>query len=100
MRIRETMPQRIEAALAKPIDEATALRYAASGMLTVKEACAHAKLSESQLYGHMDGGRLPYVRDGRARRIPRAALDDFLALRLVRRDDLYLIDVTPRRRKP
>jgi excisionase family DNA binding protein len=94
-RIRETIAHRIEAAAVVEIDEARAREMVSEGAFSVREAVAFSGLSITQLTKHMDNGALPYVRDGRARRIPRKALKDFLALRLVRRDDLVLLPETP-----
>lgn len=44
------------------------------GLLTVGEACRLLAVSRSFLYSQMDAGAIPFVRLGRARRIPRAAL--------------------------
>lgn len=91
MRIRETIAHRVEAASAIEIDDAKARELLADGAFNVREAVAFSGLSITQLTKHMDSGHLPYVRDGRARRIPRKALVEFLALRLVRRNDLVLL---------
>jgi Helix-turn-helix domain len=99
-RIRETIARRVEAAAAVEITEEIAREMVSEGCFSVKEAVAFSGLSITQLTKHMDNGALPYVRDGRARRIPRRALVDFLALRLVRRDDLMRLPASagePRR---
>lgn len=44
------------------------------GLVTVAEASRFLSVSRTMLYGLMDAGRLAYVKIGRARRIPRAAL--------------------------
>jgi excisionase family DNA binding protein len=44
------------------------------GLTSVKEAVAFLRISQALLYKLMGDGRLPYVKIGRARRIPRNAL--------------------------
>lgn len=55
----------------------------ADGLLTVREAEAFIRLKRSTLYRLMDAGRLPYVKLGGARRIPRRALVELAARHLV-----------------
>lgn len=45
----------------------------------IPEACRRLTLSRTALYGLMDAGKLAYCKFGKARRIPRAALEDFIA---------------------
>jgi excisionase family DNA binding protein len=54
----------------------------ADGLTDVRGAAAFLCLSRSSLYSLMDAGALPYVKLGRARRIPRRALIEFAAARL------------------
>lgn len=44
-------------------------------LITVAEACERLSVSRSLLYKEMDGGRLGYVKIGRARRIRETDLD-------------------------
>jgi excisionase family DNA binding protein len=46
----------------------------ADGMLTVDQAREFLALSRSTIYELMESGKLPYVKFGRSRRIPRRAL--------------------------
>ncbi len=52
------------------------------GLCSVGEACKFLAVGRSTLYGAMDRGELPYVKIGKARRIPRRALVHFAQLRL------------------
>jgi excisionase family DNA binding protein len=54
--------------------DATTHELLGHGLMTVAEAAEFLSLGRTTLYGLMDAGRLPYVKIGRARRIPRAAL--------------------------
>lgn len=54
----------------------------AEGLVDVREAARFTGLSRSKLYQLMDGGHLPYVKIGKARRIPRRALVEFAAANL------------------
>ena len=45
----------------------------------IPEACRRLSLSRTALYGLMDTGRIAYCKFGRARRIPRSALEEFIA---------------------
>jgi excisionase family DNA binding protein len=51
----------------------------AGGLLTIDQAEKFAGLGRSTLYKYMDEGALPYAKIGRARRIPKQALIDFVA---------------------
>jgi len=51
----------------------------ADGLMTIPEAAEFLAVNRSTVYVAMDGGRLPYVKIGRARRIPRRALVEFVA---------------------
>lgn len=48
----------------------------ADGLMTVSEAAKFLGISRSALYNIMDAGELPYVKLGRARRIPRRSVVD------------------------
>jgi excisionase family DNA binding protein len=52
------------------------------GLLPVSEAAEFLGVSRSMVYALMEDGQLPYVKIGRARRIPRRALLAFAAERL------------------
>lgn len=52
------------------------------GLATVAEASDFLSLSRSTLYNLMDAGNLPYVKLGRARRIPRRSLHELAAQNL------------------
>ena len=56
-----------------------------SDLLTVQEAVKITRLSRSKVYLLLDAGELPHVSIGRTRRIPRAALMDFMQRHLVGR---------------
>lgn len=49
----------------------------AEGCITVKEASTFLGIGRSMVYGLMESQDLPYVKMGRARRIPRVALKLF-----------------------
>jgi excisionase family DNA binding protein len=57
----------------------TTQQLLAGGLLRIEEAETFSGLGRSTLYKHMDDGTLPYVKIGRARRIPKQALIDFVA---------------------
>lgn len=59
-----------------------AQQLVADGLLTVEQAGRLLSCSRSYLYARMDSGELPFVRLGRARRIPRRAVLEFAASRL------------------
>lgn len=50
-----------------------------SPLLTVAEVVEILHISRSTLYEQMDAGLLPYVKLGRARRIEREALEQYIA---------------------
>jgi excisionase family DNA binding protein len=58
------------------------LDVVADGLMSVPEAVSFLSLSRSTLYNLMDGGRLVYVKFGRARRIPRRAVCELAAANL------------------
>lgn len=88
-RIRETIAHRIEAAEAVPLDPHV---LAAEGCCTVREAAEFSGLSESEIRRLIANGSLPHARDGKAVRVSRVGLKDFLATRMVFRRDLVRID--------
>lgn len=49
-------------------------------LYTVKDATQVLALSRAELYEQMSAGRLRFVKVGRARRIPAAAITEFVAL--------------------
>lgn len=53
------------------------------GLLNVKEAMRFLGVSQAMLYQLMERGYLPYVKIGRARRVPRKVLVQFAAERLI-----------------
>jgi excisionase family DNA binding protein len=55
------------------------------GLVTVKEAAHFLSVSVAQVYRIMEQGRLPYVKIGRSRRIPRRAVVELAAQNLVDR---------------
>lgn len=52
------------------------------GLVTVKEACQFLRLGVTKVYDLMNRGELSYVKFGRARRIPRRVLVEFVAQHL------------------
>lgn len=46
----------------------------AEGLVNVPEAARFLHLSRSTIYSLMEAGKLPYIRIGRSRRIPRRSL--------------------------
>lgn len=54
----------------------------ADGLMNVSEAMAFLAVARSTLYQLMETGQLPYVKIGRARRIPRRALIQLAASNL------------------
>jgi len=55
----------------------------ADGAFVIREATEFSGISRTSLYSAMDAGHLAYVKVNRRRLIPRAALKQFLADRLV-----------------
>lgn len=51
---------------------------AAQGLMSVEEARRFLGVSRTTLYGLMNAGLVPFVKIGTARRIPRAALVEFV----------------------
>lgn len=64
------------------MDRNTAVGLVGAGLLNVEQACEWTGLSRAKLYQLMDKGELPYVKIGRARRIPKQALIEFAAANL------------------
>ena len=62
------------------------LELVSDGLMRVAEAAEFLRVSRSSVYQLMEGGELPWVNLGRARRVPRRAVVD-LAARLVRSVD-------------
>lgn len=54
-------------------------RLVADGHVTVTEAARFLDLSRSAVYSLMERGELPYVKFGRARRVPKRGLIEFAA---------------------
>ena len=54
----------------------------ADGLCSIVEACKFLAVGRSTVYGAMERGELPYVKIGKARRIPRRALVHFAQQRL------------------
>ncbi|WP_352429724.1 helix-turn-helix domain-containing protein [Thermoflexus sp.] len=55
---------------------------AAEGLVTVREAQRFLGIGHNKLYELMAAGEIPYVHIGAARRIPRAALVEYVARNL------------------
>jgi excisionase family DNA binding protein len=53
------------------------------GMLTVAEASAFLRLSRSKLHELMGAGELAFCKFGRARRIPKRAVEEYAARSLI-----------------
>ena len=60
-----------------------ALELVKDGAMSVEEAMSFTGMGRSFLYEAMARGELPYVKIGAARRIPRRALEEWLARHLV-----------------
>jgi len=61
------------------------LELVAEGLFTVREAEEFSGLRKSKLYDLMQSGDLPYAKCGGARRIPKRALQEYMAKNLVMR---------------
>jgi excisionase family DNA binding protein len=59
------------------------LETVGDGCLTILEACEFSGLGRSFIYSEMDKGKLPYVKLGKRRLIPRKALQRYLESGLV-----------------
>ena len=55
----------------------------AEGLLDVKEAASFLRIGRSKVYQLMDCRDLPYVKFGKARRIPKVALKRYAEERLI-----------------
>lgn len=60
-----------------------ALELVKDGAMSVEEAMSFTGMGRSFLYEAMARGELPYVKIGAARRIPRRALEEWLARHVV-----------------
>ncbi len=58
------------------------------GLLNVRDAAKFTGIGKSKLYQLMADGQLVYCKIGSARRIPKRALQEFLARSLVMRDEV------------
>ena len=56
------------------------VRELPQALYTVEDATHVLRLSRAELYEQMSAGRLRFVKVGRARRIPAAAIAEFVAL--------------------
>jgi len=59
------------------------LELVRDGAMTIAEACRFAGVGRSYLYEAMARGELPFLKIGAARRIPRRALEEWLARHVV-----------------
>ena len=66
-------------------DTADEMGIMADGLDRVADAARFLKVSPSSVYNLMGRGRLPYVKIGKSRRIPRRSLVAFAAANLVSR---------------
>ena len=57
-------------------------------LLTVNEACQQLHLSRPTVYALINSGQLRSITVGRARRIPRQALEEFITSRLLAGGDV------------
>lgn len=64
------------------------LELIADGLMDVRAAEKFTGIGKSKLYSLMATGELPYCKIGSCRRIPRRALEEFLARSLVMRDEV------------
>jgi excisionase family DNA binding protein len=64
------------------VDEQMRRKLVGEGLDRVMEAAAFLKMSKSSIYNLMENGQLPFVRIGRARRIPHQALVELAARNL------------------
>lgn len=68
------------------------LELVKEGAMTIPEAMRFAGVGRSLLYEEMAAGRLAYIKIGNARRIPRRALELWLAKHLMIGDERGLND--------
>lgn len=66
----------------------------AEGLTTVAGGARFLDISRSKMYTEMDAGRLPYVKIGKSRRIPKRALRDFAAENLIGGPDGFTLWAT------
>lgn len=64
----------------RELDELELVR---GGVMRIAEACRFAGVGRSYLYEAMARGELPFLKIGAARRIPRRALEEWLARHVV-----------------
>lgn len=64
------------------MDNKISVDLVGAGLLNVEQACEWTGLSRAKLYQLMEKGELPFVKIGRARRIPKRALIEFAAANL------------------
>ena len=69
-----------------------ALSMVREGAMSVEEAMSFTGMGRSSLYEAMARGELPYIKIGAARRIPRRALELWLAKHLMIGDERVLND--------
>jgi excisionase family DNA binding protein len=69
--------------------KSSADQLAEQGLLTVAETSRFLRVSRSTTYNLMNHGLLPWVKIGQCRRIPRAAVVEFVSSLLERRADEY-----------
>jgi excisionase family DNA binding protein len=70
---------RVASPAEKPVRLDERLALVADGLLTIAETGAFLKLSRASVYNLMDRGQLPFIKVGRARRIPKRAVVQFAA---------------------
>jgi len=63
------------------------LKMAEEGFLTISDAERFTGMKRSTLYNLMQDGTLPYAKVGKARRIPKKSLIEFMAGNLVLRGE-------------
>lgn len=59
--------------------EREAVAIVSDGLLTIEQTCAFLGLSRGAVYKLMEAGRLPFVKLGRSRRIPRRSVVELAA---------------------
>lgn len=60
----------------------TPIQMVSGGVLTFKEACEYLRVKKTFFEGVLSRGEIPYTYVGRHRRIPKIALDEYLAKNL------------------
>lgn len=66
------------------------LKLVEEGLLRVNECCRFLGISRSLVYELMDAGKIPFVKIGRSRRVPRQALKEFAASHFVGTVDSHI----------